>query len=156
MLTTVSTDGSVHLAAMLVRQHERLRLSPYRDATGLPNIGYGHLLSLDSTIPLARWSTITLQQAEHLLYQDLVKARWSVDNLVTVPLSQPQEAALIDFVFNEGVIHLTRSTLLRDLNVGKYDAIPDHLKRWEYPNHRRLAERVRRRQSEAAMWRGEY
>ena len=49
---------------------------------------------------------------------------------VKVPLEQDQFDALTSFVFNVGSGAFRDSTLLRLLNEGKYDEVPEQLNRW--------------------------
>lgn len=52
---------------------------------------------------------------------DVAVAEAVVQRLVKVPLTQGQFDALVDFVFKLGGGRLASSTLLRNLNAGKYD-----------------------------------
>jgi lysozyme len=53
-----------------------------------------------------------------------------VNSHVKVPLDQDQFDALVDFCFNAGIGAFYGSTLLKLLNQGNYDAIPEELKKW--------------------------
>lgn len=57
-------------------------------------------------------------------------AEAAVDENVKVPITQSQRNVLDSFTFNVGVGAFKGSTLLRELNAGHYDAIPQQLARW--------------------------
>ena len=68
------------------------------------------------------------QQAEELLYADLLDAARDVAALVKVPVTDNQFAALTSFEFNLG--SLRTSTLLRKLNTGDYEGAAREFSRW--------------------------
>lgn len=57
-------------------------------------------------------------------YEEIVKKHVKVD------LSQGEHDALTHFVFNVGESGFKASTLLRKLNSGNYDGVPDEMRRW--------------------------
>lgn len=137
----------------MAEDFEGFSLAPYHDPVGYPTIGYGHLLSREPHADLARWAPLPDRAAARaLLMKDMVRAAASVDRLIHVPLSVPQEAALIDFAFNCGSGNLMASTLRRVVNRGEYGKAPDQFRRWVYARSRRLAGLVRRREAEARLW----
>lgn len=87
-------------------------------------IGYG------STKGVRSGMNITKEEAEELLIKDVAVFEAAVNNRVKVPLSQNQFDALVSFVFNLGEGNFAKSTLLRKLNAGDYDAVPSELMRW--------------------------
>src|SRR5215469_12900903 len=81
----------------LTERFESLRLTAYRDLTGVLTIGYGH------TGPeVYEGQTITEETATGLLFQDVQVASHAVNFLVLVPLTQAEFDALVDFCFNVG------------------------------------------------------
>ena len=62
-----------------------------------------------------------------------------MNDAVKVPLEQDQFDALTSFVFNVGSGAFGESTLLKLLNVGKYDEVPAQLDRWVKAGSRTLA-----------------
>lgn len=100
---------------------------------------------------------ITEEEAEQLLKDDLDRFERVVQDKVTVPLTDNQFAALVSFAFNVGTGAFQRSTLLRKLNAGGYDAVPEQLARWVHAGGRRLQGLANRRAAEAGLWaRGAY
>lgn len=110
----------------LIKKFEGLRLTSYKCPTGYWTIGWGHTYGVKSG------QKITKEQAEVYLKQDLVVAEDAVDKLVSTPLNQGMYDALVSFVFNLGAVRFKNSTLLRRLNQGAYDLVPDEFLRWVY------------------------
>ena len=98
----------------ILKQSEGFRGRTYRDAEGIPTIGYGHKLLPRESYP----SGITEAEATVILSRDLALSEGSISRLARVPLTQGQFDALVDFVFNLGQGRLESSTLLKDLNAG--------------------------------------
>lgn len=131
----------------LIKQWEGLRLKAYLDIGGVLTIGYGH-----TGADVKPNQTITLSEAEALLLKDLAKFEAGVEQLVRVPLNDNQFSALVAFSFNVGLNAFKNSTLLKVLNAGNYDAVPDQLKLWCNVNGKRSVGLVNRRAAEIALW----
>lgn len=133
----------------------------YKDSAGLPTIGVGHLLTKDELhsgkISILGKSVhyrdgLSEQQIRDLLKQDIVSREAAVTNLVRVPLTQNQFDALVSFVFNVGRHAFQNSTLLKKLNAGQYDEVPNQLERWVYSGGKKTEGLVNRRRNEIALW----
>ena len=114
---------------------------------GTLTIGYG------TTAPrsrLAQGTRIDRATAELWLAEDMRDAEADVARLVKVPLNENQLSALVSFVYNVGPGALERSTLLRLLNAGNYDAVPRELDKYVMSKGQRLRGLVRRRAREGA------
>jgi lysozyme len=74
--------------------------------------------------------------------------------MVKVPLIQAQFDVLVSFAFNCGTAALKRSTLLKRVNAGAFEAVPAELMKWTKTDGRELPGLVRRRRAESALWRG--
>src|SRR5215831_11335638 len=118
----------------LIKASEGLRLEKYQDVAGKWTIGYGHLILTTEAFP----EPISEEAATALLIHDLQIACEAVAELVTVPLTDNQFAALVDFTFNLGRTALKNSTLLERLNAGMYGAIGSELLKWVYAGGRRV------------------
>ena len=137
----------------LIQEFEGRRLEAYKCPAGIWTIGYGHT-SAAGAPEVKPGMVITKQEANDILIRDLVKYENAVDRLVKVPLTQNQFDALVSFTFNVGEGALAKSTLLKKLNAGNYDAVPAELMKWTKGGDKELPGLVRRRRAEAAMWRG--
>jgi lysozyme len=140
---------------------EGLRCNAYPDETGRVTIGVGHCLSKDEyqsgTILIGGVSVdfrngLTEEQVLALLDEDLVRFAAVVAECVKVPLTDSQTDALTCFSFNEGVNAFRQSTLLKKLNAGLYDAVPDELRRWNIAGGKVSKGLVNRREVEIALW----
>ena len=138
----------------------------YDDPSGFCTVGYGHLVARQTcnsidTLPAGsrlkrdkdslNWIT-SEADADRQLRIDIQGAVDAVRRRVTVPLTQYQLDALTDFVFNLGEGRFAGSTLLRELNAGHYDRVPQELMRYRFSNGIELRGLVLRRTSEVAMW----
>lgn len=130
----------------LIRQFEGLRLLAYKDAVGVPTIGYG------TTRGVKMGMTITKAQAEEMLRQDVERFEPEVQRLVKVPLTQSQWDALLSFTYNLGSANLESSTLLKLLNKGDYQAAADQFPRWNKAKGRVLNGLTARRAAERALF----
>ena len=130
----------------LIKSFEGRRLVAYQDSVGVWTIGYGHTKDV--------WEDrlIIKSTADRLLAEDLAEFEEYVNTLVKVPLTQNQFDALVSWTFNLGPTNLTESTLLKKLNAGDYDAVPDEIRRWNKAVGEVLEGLVRRREAEAALF----
>ncbi|WP_107341075.1 lysozyme [Agrobacterium pusense] len=137
-----------------IMQWEGKRLVAYQDVAGIWTIGYGHTTA--AGIPRVREGMrISDKEAEDILKTDLRKFEDRVSRLVKVPLSDNQFAVLVSFDFNTGALH--KSTLLKKLNAGDYDAVPAELMKWVNAGGKRVQGLVNRRAAEAGLWaKGEF
>ena len=142
-------------AVALIAEREGCRLRAYRCPAGVWTIGYG----------TTRWGNgqpvregdgpIEQSAARRLLMNDLRWAADAVRDLVTVELTEHQQAALISFVYNVGRKAFSGSTLLLLLNGGDYRGAADQFARWNLGGGRVLPGLVTRRAEEAALFRGQ-
>lgn len=131
----------------LIKDSEATVLHVYKDAVGLPTIGTGHLIKKGEV-----FTTITAQQADELLMQDLVQFEKGVSSLVKVPLNQNQFDALVSFSFNLGLGNLGSSTLLKKLNASDYAGASLEFSKWTKAGGIVLAGLVKRRAAEKALF----
>ena len=134
----------------LTEGFEGVRLTAYPDpATGGDpwTIGYGH------TGPeVHSGMTITQEQAENYLMQDVAKAAADVNSKVTVEITQNEFDALVDFAFNCGCGNLNNSTLLKKLNAGDYEGAAHEFEKWDMAAGHHMAGLLRRRQAEELLF----
>ena len=122
---------------------EGLRLEAYKDAAGVPTIGYGH------TKNVRMGDRISEYWAKELLREDIEEAEWQVKEL-KVARTEGQLDALTSFVFNLGINKLQHSTLLEVIRRGgSKAAITREFKKWVYADGKKQPGLVKRREWEA-------
>ena len=126
----------------LTESFEGCRLTAYQDGRGIWTIGYGH------TAGVYEGMTCTQAQAAQWLFQDVQSAVGAVNRLVTVPLTQGEFDALVDFTFNAGQGNFASSTMLRLLNSGDYAGAGAQFDVWDKCAGQVCAGLLRRRQAE--------
>ena len=133
--------------AKLTEQFEGCKLTAYPDpgTGGSPwTIGYGH------TGPEVHLGlTITQEQAEELLMEDVKKAAATVNTKVTTDITQEEFDALVDFVFNVGAGNFDASTLLKKVNAGDIHGAADEFLKWDMAAGKHMAGLLKRRHAEA-------
>lgn len=140
-------------------ESEGFKLRWYPDSTGYPTIGIGHKLTpsemssgkiiIDGK-PVRYANGLTEDQVNALMEQDLKKFVDCVNGSVQVSLTQNQFNALVSLAYNIGTGAFTRSTLLKLLNAGHYDLIPEQFRRWKYSGGEPVL--VGRREAEIKLW----
>ena len=123
----------------LIESFEGLRLTAYQDSVGVWTIGYGH------TKGVKQGQTITQQQAERFLQQDLAVAEAAVNRL-GLTLSDNQFAALVSSTFNLGAGNLTK--LLKN----GLAAAADRILLFDHAGGKALPGLRRRRTAERALF----
>jgi lysozyme len=110
----------------LIKEFEGFSATPYVCPAGKLTIGYGHLVRHGETM-----TTISKEQGETLLRNDLSEAEKLVTSHIRVPLSLNQFSALASLVYNAGKGPLA-GTLGKKLNAGDYSGAADQFNRWVY------------------------
>lgn len=134
---------------VLIKEFEGLSLKPYRDSGGAYTIGYGHLIRSDE-----HFTSITKQQAETLLLQDIVAAATILNREVKQPLTRHERGALISLIFNIGSYQFKTSTLRKLLNQGDMRRAATEFHRWNKVDGRIIKGLARRRQAEYRLFTG--
>jgi len=130
----------------LIKEFEQLRLEAYLDQVGVATIGWGH------TKGVKQGDKISLVQAEMFLMDDLTDAEKAVTDLVTVPLTRAQHAALVSWTFNLGRGSLSTSTMLKKLNINDNYGVLEEMTKWNRAGGQRAIGLARRRHMEAALF----
>lgn len=130
----------------LIKSHEGFRSDAYLCPAGIWTIGYGH------TGDVEEGQSVTEEEAEELLLQDVAFAENAVNSLVEVELSQQMFDALVCFVYNVGIGAFEQSTLLRLLNQGQMEEAAEQFLRWNKAGGKELAGLTRRREAERALF----
>ena len=132
----------------LIKKFEGCELEAYQDAVGVWTIGYGH------TKDVRQGMSITKEQADNMLINELEEYCDHVEKAVTVDLTQNQFDALVSWTYNLGPTNLNASTMLKVLNNKNYDQVPAQIKRWNKAGGQVLQGLVRRREAEALLFEG--
>ena len=132
----------------LIKKFEGCELKAYQCSAGVWTIGYGH------TKDVEEGDTISKDQAEEMLVEELHEYENYVNEYVNVALSLNQFDALVSWVYNLGPANLKASTMLKVLNDGKYEDVPYQMKRWNKAGGKVLDGLVRRREAEALLYQG--
>lgn len=144
----------------LVKQYEGLRLTSYKDATGILTIGWGH-----TGKDVHPKQVITEDEAENLLNQDLLLFWNAIGKKTSRELLEYEQAALTSFAFNigfgqknikDGLFYLKSgkpSTLWTHAMSDNVDTYKDFLD-WVYAGGKKLNGLVKRRSSESEMYLG--
>ncbi|QEE11960.1 lysozyme [Bartonella krasnovii] len=135
----------------LIKQWEGLRLEAYRDLACIWTIGYGHTNNAGTPL-VKKGMRITKEEAEKILCEDLKQFEKTVEESVTVSLTDNQFAALVSFCYNVGTKAFCKSTLLKKLNQGDYEAVPGELQKWNKVGGKPFIGLVNRRAAEAGLW----
>ena len=122
----------------------------YRCPAGRWTIGWGHTKGVRSGMK------ITEEEAQAFFLEDIVAFEKAIKRQVKVPLSQNQFDALVCLVYNIGEGNFSKSTLLKKLNRGLYDEVPEQILRWNKAtldgNLQTLRGLTRRRTAESALF----
>lgn len=147
----------------LLRKWEGMALTPYKDVGGRETVGFGHLMTRQERVDQAIFLPVSREwvplrdfdeeAAERLLREDCHAFARAVYHFVKAPLNQNQRDALICFTFNVGTGALLRSSLLRRLNDGNFEAVPGEMMRWCRVDGEVVEGLKNRRKAEVALWR---
>lgn len=116
----------------LIKNFEGFRSSAYIDSSGLPVIGYGQTRINGTTVKLGQ--SISQEQANIALEQELSQIQQLVKAHVKVDLNPHQLGALTSLVYNAGAVVVQNSTLIKKLNGGDYLGAAQEFVRWNKAN----------------------
>lgn len=133
-------------ALELIRQFEGLRLAAYKCPAGVPTIGYG------TTRGVKMGMTVTKDEAEKLLLNDVTPFADRINKLVKVKLNQNQFDALVSFVYNVGPEAFADSTMLKLINQNLLDDAANQFVRWNKVKGEVFAGLTRRRMAERDLF----
>ena len=122
----------------------------YKCPAGVATIGHGHTnhhgRKFDSA---SRW---TKAECDEVFLQDMAGFEVDVRRLVKVELEPWQFDALVSFTYNCGDGALQKSTLLKKVNAGNFEAAALEFHKWNKGGGKVLAGLTRRRASEALLF----
>ncbi|MCY4781759.1 lysozyme [Sphingobacterium sp. UT-1RO-CII-1] len=138
----------------LIKKFEGWYSKPYLDPIGIPTIGYGFTYYLPSRKKVTMQDkALTLQEGEVMLKEVLKGYEGDVLRLVKKPLTQNQFDALVSFTYNLGGYNLSKSTLLKKININPNDsAIAGEFVKWNRAGGAVLKGLTRRREAERDLY----
>lgn len=141
---------AVSAAALVgIATHEGYRGEAYRDAAGIPTIGYGETAGVkmgDKTTP---------ERALVQLLESTEKHADAIRQCIKVPLYQHEFDAYVSLAYNIGAGNFCRSTLVKKLNAKDYAGACEEIRRWNKAGGKVLPGLVKRREAEYSMCKGE-
>ena len=132
----------------LIKKFEGCELESYQDAVGVWTIGYGHTKNVKEGM------TISKEQADNMLLNELDEYCEHVEKAVDVTLKQNEFDALVSWTYNLGPTNLNDSTMLKVLNNKDFEEVPNQIKRWNKAGGKVLDGLIRRREAEALLFEG--
>lgn len=135
--------GAIAIAAVLIPSLEGNSYTPYRDVGGVLTVCNG-ITGPD----VIQGKTYTQAECDALLQKHLKPYSRSVERSVKVPSNAYQKAALISFSYNVGVNAFEHSSVLRNLNAGRYQQACDGMRSWVYVDRVRIQGLANRREVE--------
>ena len=130
----------------LIKKFEGCETTAYQDSVGVWTIGFGHTKGVEEG------QTCSIEDAESMLADEMDEYEGYINNMVKVELQQHEFDALVAWVYNLGPTNLGESTMLKVLNGGQFDRVPDEMNRWTRAGGEILEGLVRRRQAESFMF----
>ena len=140
-LMNISEEG-----LCLIKKFEGCEMRAYLDAVNVPTIAYGR------TKNVKLGDTCTKKQAEKWLLEEIKEYENYVEDAVKVPLNQNQFDALVSWTYNLGPTNLNSSTLLKKINAGEHEDVPEQIKRWNKAGGKVLPGLERRRLAESLLF----
>lgn len=131
-----------------LKQKEGFRSSAYADGGGT-SIGYGHQLR-----PGENFRTVTREQAETLLRQDLDWAEDVVNRSITAPMEQAEFDAMVSLAYNIGEGAFKKSELVDKFNSGDKKGAAREFADWNKSQGKVHAGLVDRRRDEMLIFTG--
>ncbi len=133
----------------LIKKFEGCETEAYLCSAGVPTIAFGR------TKNVKMGDTCTQEQADAWLEEELEEYTGYVLDAVTQPLDQNQLDAMVAWTYNLGPTNLRSSTLLRVLNEGKMQEVPQQMRRWNKAKGKVLPGLERRRLAESMLFEGD-
>ncbi len=98
-----------HTAVQIIKEEETLQLDAY-ELGGLWLIGYGHLMLEGEK------DTITEEEADAFLVEDLHWCEGSIERYVTIPITLNEFSAMVAFCYNVGSGKTRGSSIVKRIN----------------------------------------
>ncbi|HEY1847057.1 MAG TPA: lysozyme [Buttiauxella sp.] len=142
-LLGLSGASALTLAGVMIPELEGVRYTPYYDVAGVLTVCYGH-----TGKDIMAGKKYTPEECRQMLDKDLQPFALAVERAVIVPADEYQKAALITFSYNVGISAFQRSSLLRELNAGRFEQACEGLKKWTWAGGKQWKGLMNRREVE--------
>ena len=137
----------------LIAEFEGFMAKPYVCSGGVNTIGYGTTIYPNGKKVQMTDRAISVNEAEAYLMHDIQFFGRRVDKIVLSNVNQNQFDALVSFAYNVGIGNLTKSTLLRKVNMNPNDlTISNEFLKWNKAGSKVLNGLTRRRKAEATLY----
>lgn len=147
----------------MIKHHEGVRLKPYRCPARLWTVGVGHVIVPDHAkvpfedrlklkVPKDWDRTLTNEEVDAILQNDLKRFEAGVRRLCPNGLTQPRLDALVSFSFNVGLGNLQKSSIRMRHNRGDYEGAAEEFMKWTKAAGKVLPGLVKRRTDERALY----
>lgn len=144
--------SALSLAVELIKKSEGFKSKPYLCPAGIWTVGWGSIRGQDGSRIAPETPPITMEEGNALLERDATRAQIAVNSLVKVNLTEGQEAALIDFLYNLGIGNFKSSTLLKKVNRSEHMDVPYEFRKWVYGLGKKLPGLILRREREILLY----
>lgn len=131
----------------LIKRFESCMLKSYQDIRGIWTCGWG-----ETGPDIVSGLVWTQAYADERFDARIDIVAQLVDEAVRYELNENEFSALVSFVYNIGIGEFMKSTLLRDINDGELDDVPNEFPRWCMAGGKKVAGLERRRAAEVALW----
>jgi len=134
-----------HTAVQIIKEEETLQLTAY-ELGGVWLIGYGHLMLEGEK------STITPEEAEAFLREDLHWCESAIERYVTVPVTLNEFSAMVAFCYNVGSGKTRTSSVVRKVNIDDRPGAADSFLLWNRMNGVIMSALANRRARERTLF----
>ena len=136
----------------LIKSFEGCLLNAYLDSVKVPTIGYGATYYPDgSKVKLG--DKISQERANELLAWHIDEFSGKVSKVIKSNLNDNQFSAIVSFAFNLGIGNLSKSTLLKKVNINPNDtSIGVEFLKWNKAGGKVLNGLTRRRKAEYELY----
>lgn len=147
--------GPVAIATL--HHFESCELEAYRDAVGIPTIGWGNTYYLDGR-KVRMGDRLTQVQAD-VLFARILERDFAAPVRAMLgdrPTKPAQFGAMVCLAYNIGTKGFGQSTVLREHRAGNFDRAANAFALWNKAGGKVLNGLVRRRAAEAALYRSDF
>ena len=134
----------------LIKEFEGFRATAYICPANVVTVGYGTTRIQGKAIQLG--TTITTDEADMFLEEDLKTFEDNINQKVTIEISQNQFDALVAFVYNVGAGNFNKSTLLKKVNASEFKKAADEFLKWNKAGGKILKGLTNRRTAERELF----